>query len=97
MTIIGFDVSKKELVRVRTDKSTLVRDKIIINNNPESIQTFMEEAKSKYPYLLVASEATADYHRNLAAYCLKSNIPFRLINPILTKLPEPQLERRRRI
>ena len=33
MTIIGFDVSKKELVRVRTDKSTLVRDKIIINNN----------------------------------------------------------------
>lgn len=85
MTIIGFDVSKKELVGIRTDKSALVRDKIIIPNNPESIQTFMAEAKSKYPHLMVASEATADYHRNLAEHCLKLDIPFRLINPILTK------------
>jgi len=85
MTIIGFDVSKKELVGIRTDKSALVRDKIIINNNSESIQTFIAEAKIKYPHLMVASEATADYHRPLAEYCLKSNIPFKLINPILTK------------
>src|SRR3989338_5456267 len=85
MNIIGFDVSKKELVGIRTDKSTLVRDKISINNNSESIQTFIEEAKSKYPRLMVASEATADYHRSLAEHCLKLNIPFRLINPILTK------------
>jgi len=85
MNIIGFDVSKKELVGIRTDKSALVRDKIIISNNSESIQTFIEEAKTKYPHLLVASEATADYHRNLAEHCLKSGIPFRLINPILTK------------
>lgn len=85
MTIIGFDVSKKELVGIRTDKSALVKDKIIIPNSPESIQTFIEEAKSKYPHLMVASEATADYHRRLAECCLKSGIPFRLINPILTK------------
>lgn len=85
MTIIGFDVSKKELVGIRTDKSTLVRDKIIINNDPESIETFLEEAKSQYPNLVVASEATADYHRSLAEHCLGLNIPFRLINPILTK------------
>lgn len=85
MTIIGFDVSKKELVGIRTDKSTRVRDKIIINNDPESIETFLEEAKSKYPNLVVASEATADYHRSLAEHCLKLVIPFRLINPILTK------------
>lgn len=85
MTIIGFDVSKKELVGIRTDKSALVRDKIIINNDPESIRAFTEEAKNKYPRLTIASEATADYHRNLAEYCLKLGIPFRLINPILTK------------
>jgi len=85
MNIIGFDVSKKELIGIRTDKSALVRDKIIINNNSESIQTFIEEAKDKYPHLMVASEATADYHRSLAEHCLKLNIPFRLINPILTK------------
>lgn len=85
MNIIGFDVSKKELVGIRTDKSALVRDKIIINNNPESIEAFIQEAKNKYPHLMVASEATADYHRLLAEHCLKLDIPFRLINPILTK------------
>lgn len=85
MTIIGFDVSKKELVGIRTDKSALVRDKIIINNDLESIETFIGEAKIKYHHLMIASEATADYHRNLAECCLKSGIPFRLINPILTK------------
>src|SRR3989338_432584 len=85
MNIIGLDVSKKELVGIRTDKSSLVRDKIIINNDSESIQTFIDEAKSRYPHLMVASEATADYHRPLAESCLKSGIPFRLINPILTK------------
>lgn len=85
MTIIGFDVSKKELVGILTDKSALVKDKIIINNDPESIGAFIEEAKSKYSRLMIASEATADYHRNLAEHCLKLGIPFRLINPILTK------------
>lgn len=85
MTIIGFDVSKKELVGIRTDKSALVRDKIIISNDPESVGAFVEEAKNKYPRLTIASEATADYHRNLAEHCLKLGIPFRLINPILTK------------
>lgn len=85
MTIIGFDVSKKELVGIRTDKSALIRDKIIINNDSESIRPFIEEAKNKYPRLVVASEATADYHRNLAEHCLKLGIPLRLINPILTK------------
>lgn len=85
MNIIGFDVSKKELVGVRTDKSTLVREKIIISNESDSIKTFIEETKIKYPHLMIASEATADYHRSLAECCLKSGIPFRLINPILTK------------
>lgn len=85
MTIIGFDVSKRELVGVRTDKSALIRDKIIIANNPESIRSFIDAAKDKYPHLMVASEATADYHRGLAEYCLKSDIPFKLLNPILTK------------
>lgn len=84
MTVIGFDVSKKELVGIRTDKSTAIREKIIIPNDPDSINNFIENIKQQYPHLMVASEATADYHRNLAEHCLKLGIPFR-INPILTK------------
>ena len=85
MTIIGFDISKKELVGVRTDKSATIREKMIIPNDPDSIKTFVENIKNQYPHLIVASEATADYHRSLAEHCLRHQIPFRLINPILTK------------
>ncbi len=36
-------------------------------------------------HITVSSEATAEYHRALALECLRSNIPFRLLNPIVTK------------
>ncbi|MBI3273629.1 MAG: transposase [Candidatus Colwellbacteria bacterium] len=85
MTIIGFDVSKNELVGIRTDKSAAVKETIIMENTRETIDQFLDGAKERYPHLTISSEATADYHRTLAQRCLKREIPFRLINPILTK------------
>lgn len=85
MTIIGFDVSKNELVGVRTNKSADIKEKIILENTREKIDSFLDRAKEQYSRLTVSSEATADYHRTLAQGCLEREIPFRLINPILTK------------
>ena len=85
MVIIGFDVSKNELVGVRTNKSAAIKEKIILENNAEKIDRFLTGAKQSYPNLIVSSEATADYHRYLAKRCLELDIPFRLLNPILTK------------
>lgn len=85
MTIISFDVGKRELVGVRINKSTQVKEKIVLPNTPEVIDCFLNEVRQKYPRLTISSEATADYHRCLAKRCLELNIPFRLINPILTK------------
>ena len=85
MTIIGFDVSKNELVGARINKGASVKETIIMENTAEKIDQFLEDAKETYPHLIIASEATADYHRMLAERCVKRNIPFRLLNPILTK------------
>jgi transposase len=85
MNIIAFDVSKHELVGVRINKSAAIKEKIVLPNNPGDIDRFLSEAKNFYPHLIISSEATADYHRYLAKRCLELDIPFRLINPILTK------------
>ena len=85
MNIISFDVSKNELAGIRTNKSAKVLERFIVPNNYESINNFIVSAKDKYPHLMVSSEATADYHRDLARSVLHNDIPFTLINPILTK------------
>lgn len=85
MTIIAFDVGKKELVGVRTNKNANIQEKFALPNIPEAIDEFLLEAKRKYSHLIVASEATADYHRCLAQKSLALDIPFRLVNPLLTK------------
>lgn len=85
MTIIAFDVSKRELVGVRTNKSAIIKEKIILENTAETVNRFLADARKKYPHLVISSEATADHHRTLAQGCLGREIPFRLINPILTK------------
>jgi len=85
MTVIAFDVGKKELVGVRTNKNGSVREKYVVANEPNAIDEFLQKAKEKYTRLTVASEATADYHRCLAQKSLAFNIPFRLVNPLLTK------------
>lgn len=85
MTIIAFDVSKKELVGVRTNRSAVLKEHFTLENTQPTIADFLQETKQKYPHVVVASEATAEYHRTLALECLKYDIPFRLLNPIITK------------
>lgn len=85
MTVIAFDVSKNELVGVRSNRSADIKEKIILENTREKLDPFLDRAKEKYPHLTISSEATADYHRTLAQGCLEREIPFRLLNPILTK------------
>lgn len=85
MTIIAFDVSKNELVGVRVNKLSQIQEEYKIVNANEYIRPFLREAKESYRHLLVASEATAEYHRHLAIACIEMDIPFRLINPLVTK------------
>jgi transposase len=85
MTIIAFDVSKRELVGVRADKNGTVKENFALPNNPEEIERFFRSAHEQYPNLIMGSEATAEYHRGIAQCAGRLSIPFRLINPILTK------------
>lgn len=85
MAIIGVDVAKLSLVAVRTSSTGVVRESFELENSEEKIGGWIDKLKSKHKYLLVASEATAEYHAVLAKACLAREIPFRLINPILTK------------
>lgn len=85
MTIIAFDVSKSELVGVRVNKNAGIKEKYVIPNTRSAIEAFLNDAFPKYPRLLIGSEATAEYHRPLALACLAKEIPFKLINPIITK------------
>lgn len=85
MAIIGVDVSKLSLVAVRTSSNGLVKESFEIPNNDGEIGGWLDKLKSLHKYLLVASEATAEYHIPLAKACLSREITFHLINPILTK------------
>ena len=85
MTIIGFDVSKYELVGVCITKGGAVRDQYIIPNTPEAITSFLEQVQTAHSNLLIAAEATAAYYWELALECVSRDIPFKLINPLLTK------------
>ena len=70
MTIIGFDVSKNELVGARINKSGLLKESSTLENTRDAITQFLEETRQQYPKLIVASEATAEYHRVLAQECI---------------------------
>lgn len=83
MTTIGFDVSKNELVGVRTDRSAQPKETYIVPNTKEDIATFFDKLSRRK--VVVAAEATGEYHRALALECLRREIPMRLLNPITTK------------
>lgn len=83
--IVGIDVAKATVVAVVIDRSTKVRESATVINTKKELKRFVSDLKKKYTKLIVASEATADYHRELVRVCLEQHIPFRLINPILTK------------
>lgn len=85
MTIIAFDVGKHELVGVRISRNAAVRETYRVANEPEAISAFLDTMRAAYVHLTVASEATAEYHRPLALACLDREIPFRLVNPLITK------------
>lgn len=83
MTIIAFDVSKLELVGARMHASGKVAERYIVVNTPEAISQFLDTLSKKH--VTIGSEATAEYHLHLARACLAREIPFKLINPIITK------------
>ncbi len=85
MTTIGFDVGKLELVGVRIGKDAKVRERYYIANQPKAIDNLLSILGNKYKHIRIGSEATAEYHRLLALSCIDKNIPFCLINPIVTK------------
>jgi transposase len=85
MAVIGFDVAKDNLVAARVSGSGRLKESLEIANTESEISSCLDQLKIKYVNLLVASEATGDYHVALAKACLRKKIPFRLINPIVTK------------
>ena len=85
MTLLAFDISKAELIGVRVNHRAAVQESYAIPNDPARIASVLDAAATAHPRLTVASEATAEYHRPLAEACLARQIPFRLINPIVTK------------
>mgnify|MGYP001578487084 CR=1 FL=1 len=85
MTIIAFDVGKLELVGVRADKNGVAKERFTILNQPPDITGFLQNLKLAYPDALIGSEATAEYHRELAMQSMELGFTFKLLNPILTK------------
>lgn len=85
MTIIAFDVGKLELVGVRADKNGIAKERFAIPNESQAIIHFLQELQVKYADAIIGSEATAEYHRELALQSMALGFTFRLLNPILTK------------
>lgn len=85
MQVVGFDVGKDSLFGARIDASTKVKERFEVPNETRAITAVLVGLRSRYQRLLVASESTAEYHRPLAEACLRFGIPFRLLNPIITK------------
>ncbi len=85
MVVVGFDVGKDSLFGARLDRSGVVKEHWELANTSAALLPVLRGLRRKYKHLLVASEATAEYHRPLAELCLMLNIPFSLINPITTK------------
>lgn len=85
MTIIGFDVSKGELVGARVNRRAAIQEEYVFPNTAQAIAVFLDRVSVLYPHLVIGSEATAEYHRLLALSCLSRGISFRLLNPLVTK------------
>lgn len=85
MVVVGFDVSKDSLYAARIDRSLKVKQHYELKNTNTAVTELLQQLKQKHKHLLIASEATGEYHRTLALACLSLGIPFRLLNPITTK------------
>ena len=82
MQIIGFDVSKKELVGVRVNKRSDVQERYVVANDETGINIFLDSLECT---VTIGCEATAEYHNLLALSCIRRDIPFIILNPIVTK------------
>lgn len=85
MTVVGFDVAKDSMVAARIDKSGIVKEHWQITNTKLAVESSLLDLKDKHKHLIVASEATGDYHRLLALTCLEFGISFKLLNPLTVK------------
>ncbi len=85
MVVVGFDVGKDRVYGARIDRSGQVKQHWELANAKTALLPVLRSLRESYRHLLVASEATGEYHRPLAELCLVLNIPFSLINPIVTK------------
>jgi transposase len=85
MITIGIDVSKKTLVGVALNQFSKVKETYTFTNDKNGVEKWLDQIISKYKNITIASEATAEYHRLLALSCLKSDLNYRLLNPIVTK------------
>lgn len=85
MITIGIDISKETLVGTILSRSSKILDSFTLENNPLEIDNWLQLTRQKYTHITVACEATAEYHRTLALACVGYKIPFRLLNPIVTK------------
>ena len=85
MNVVGFDVAKDSLVAARINKSGIVKEHWQIANTKLAIEPLLMDLKDSYKHLVVASEATGDYHRLLAMTCLELGINFKLLNPLTVK------------
>lgn len=85
MITIGIDVAKETLVGAILSKSSKILGSFTLANNSLEIDKWLQSTRQKYTHITVASEATAEYHRTLALACVGYKIPFRLLNPIVTK------------
>ena len=90
MVVVGFDVGKDSLFGARIDRSGNVKQHFELANTKTALLPVLKRLKSTYKHLMIASEATAEYHRPLAELCLDLNIPFNLINPCILD-PSPYL------
>lgn len=83
MYYLSFDVSKAKLDIALTNLKTKTAYFTIANNH-DSISEWIDFAK--LPKKLIAGcESTGGYHLELARVCVENKIPFKIINPILTK------------
>jgi len=82
MHTIGVDVSKNELVAAQMTQRGVVEGRWTIPNEPEAIGAWLDALS---PRVELGAEATAEYHNELARQCMERAIPFKLLNPIVTK------------
>ncbi len=96
MIYIGIDVAKDSLVGARVDRSFCVRETYLVPNTKEKIEELLTTITKRWRRITMASEATGQYHRLLAKMCVTRGIPFRLLNPIVTKQFTKATVRRRK-